>query len=110
VKTAKEVMCDGRTFTLITCCDCGNQTSVSGRSTSKKAQAAIDRKCRPCNPVIRQGGTNWWSKLGLHKNPYVFGPMPYKRTGERWRLEEARRMGWLAWYWVDEYTDERMRK
>ncbi len=48
MKTAKEVKRDGRTFTLITCCDCGNQTSVKGRSTSQKAQAAIERKGKPC--------------------------------------------------------------
>ena len=33
--------------------------------------------------------------------------MPYKRTSERFRIEEARRMGWVAWTWQDEYTEER---
>lgn len=109
MKTAKEVLIDGKTFTHITCCDCGNETSVKGRSTTAKAKAAVERKCKPCKPVTRQGGTNWWSQFDLKKNPYVYGPMPRKRTSERWRLEEARRMGWLAWYWVDEYTDQRMK-
>ncbi len=109
MKTAKEVKRDGRTFTLITCCDCGNQTGVNGRSTSQKAQATIERKCKPCNPVTRQGGTNWWSQFGLKKNPYVYGPMPRLRTSERWRIEEARQRGWLAWYWNDEYTEQRLR-
>ena len=109
MKTAKEVLIDGKTFTHITCCDCGNETSVKGRSTTAKAKAAVERKCKPCKPVTRQGGTNWWSQFDLKKNPYVYVPMPRKRTSERWRLEEARRMGWLAWYWVDEYTDQRMK-
>ena len=26
MKTAKEVLIDGKTFTHITCCDCGNET------------------------------------------------------------------------------------
>jgi len=33
--------------------------------------------------------------------------MPRLRTSERWRLEEARRMGWVAWYWKDEYKEQR---
>ena len=108
MKTTKEVLIDGKMFTRITCSKCGNETSVKGRCTTVKAKAAVERKCKPCNPVTRQGGSNWWSQFGLKKNPYVYGPMPYKRTAERWRLEEARRMGWLAWYWVDEYTSERL--
>ena len=108
MKTAKEVLRESRTFTSITCCDCGNETSVSGRISSRRAQQAIERQCRTCSPVKRQGGTNWWSQFGLKKNPYVYGPMPHKRTSERWRIEEARKMGWLAWYWVDEYTQERL--
>ena len=108
MKTAQEVLNGNRTLTLITCTNCGNQTLVKGRSTNGKAQAALSRKCRSCNPVIRQGGNNWWSKFGLTKNPYVYGPMPRLRTSERYRLQEARQRGWLAWYWVDEYTDERL--
>ena len=108
MKTAKEVLIDSKTFTIITCCDCGNETSVKGRCTNAKAKAAVERKCKPCNPVTRQGGTNWWSQFGLKKNPYVYGPMPRLRTSVRWRIEEARKMGWLAWYWVDEYTEQRM--
>lgn len=108
MKNANEFTRDRRTFTLITCNDCGSETSMPGRMTSQKAQQAIERNCRACNPVVRQGGTNWWSQLGLKKNPYVYGPMPRKRTSERWRLEEARKMGWLAWYWVDEYTEQRL--
>lgn len=109
MKTAKEVVDGKRTVTIITCQECGNHTYVPGRITTKKAQHAISRDCRQCNPVIRQGGTNWWHQFGLSKNPYVYGPMPRKRTSERWRLEEARQRGWLAWYWVDEYTNERLK-
>ena len=108
MKTAKEVLIDGKRLAIITCCDCGNETSVKGRCTNAKAKAAVERKCKPCNPVTRQGGTNWWSQFGLKKHPYVYGPMPRLRTSVRWRIEEARKMGWLAWYWVDEYTEQRM--
>ena len=109
MKSANEFMRENRAFTLITCNDCGSETSVPGHMTSQKAQQAIERNCRACNPVVRQGGTNSWSEFGLKKNPYVYGPMPHKRTSERWRLEEARKMGWLAWHWVDEYTEVRMK-
>jgi hypothetical protein len=109
MKTGKEVLDGTRTLTIITCTVCGNQTSVKGRSTNVKAQAALSRKCRPCNPVIRQCGSSWWSQFGLTKNPYVYGPMPRLRTSEQYRIQEARQRGWLAWYWVDEYTDERKR-
>ena len=78
------------------------------RATTDERCPLVERQCSVCNPVVRQGGTNWWSAFGLRKNPYVYGPMPYKRTSERWRLEEARKRGWLAWYWVDEYTGQRL--
>ena len=31
----------------------------------------------------------WWHDLGLDRNPYVYGPMPYKRTGIAYRRAEA---------------------
>ena len=43
----------------------------------------------------------------IDKNPYVYGPLQRLRTSERYRIEEARRMGWMAWTWDDEYTEER---
>jgi hypothetical protein len=33
--------------------------------------------------------------------------MPHKRTSERFRIEEAQRMGWVAWTWQDEYSEAR---
>ena len=42
--------------------------------------------------------------LGLF---YVYGLMPRMRTSQRYRIEEARRMGWMAWTWDDEYTEQR---
>lgn len=109
MKKAKEILEGKQTFTIITCQDCSTQTSVPGRMTTRKARQALERNCRTCNPVVRQGGTSWWHQFGLSKNPYVYGPMPRKRTSERWRLEEARLRGWLAWYWVDEYTADRVK-
>ncbi len=29
------------------------------------------------------------------------------RTSQRYRMEEARRNGWMAWVWCDEYQEER---
>ena len=68
----------------------------------------LERPCGACNPVrnplVNQG---WWLEFGLDCNPYVYGPMPRLRTSVRYRLEEARRMGWMAWTWNDEYMEER---
>jgi len=71
------------------------------------SKAAIERSCGACmprNPSVNEG---WWKEFGLAKNPYIYGPMPRMRTSERYRMEEARRMGWMAWTWNDEYTEER---
>lgn len=108
MKTSKEINIDGRTYTVFECQDCGATTRVLGRQTSKKAQTALNRPCRACSPVsFVRSSSGWWHDFGLTKNPYVYGPMPYKRTGERYRLEEARQRGWVAFMWQDEYTNER---
>ena len=108
MKTSKEINIDGRTYTVFECQDCGATTRVLGRQTSKKAQTALNRPCRACSPVsFVRPLSGWWHVFGLTKNPYVYGPMPYKRTGERYRLEEARQMGWVAFMWQDKYTHER---
>jgi len=59
------------------------------------------------HPSNKMNKTNWWKEFGLESNPYVYGPMPRLRTSVRYRIEEARRMGWMAWTWDDEYKDER---
>ena len=108
MKTAKEIKIDGRTYTVFECQNCGSTTRTTGRQTTKQAQAALTRECRSCLPVrFGRSSAGWWKDLGLFKNPYVSGPMQYKRTGERYRLEEARWMGWVAWTWQDQYTEER---
>ena len=108
MKIAKEITIDDRTYTTFECQDCGTTTRVSGRQTSKKSQTALNRACRACSPIsFVRSPSGWWHDFGLTKNPYVYGPMPYKRTGERYRLEEARQSGWVAFMWQDEYTDER---
>lgn len=108
MKTVEEIIKERQTYTLLDCSDCGRQTSVHGRSSSQKVLKAARRDCRTCNPPrTHQVGANWWSQFGLRKNPYVYGPMPRLRTSERLRIQEARQRGWLAWYWIDEYTDER---
>ena len=77
-------------------------------SIGKRSKVAIERSCKACQPPqnlpINQG---WWLEFGLDKNPGVYGPMPRLRTGHRYRMEEARRMGWMAWVWHDEYEEDR---
>ena len=107
MKTSKEINIDGRTYTVFECQDCGATTRAPCRQPSKKAQTALNRPCRACSPVcFVRSLSGWWYDIGLSKNPYVYGPMPYKRTGESLRLEEARQRGWFALMWQDEYTGE----
>ena len=37
---------------------------------------------------------NWWVLLGLSKNPYIYGPMPWKKTNLKYRRAEAIERGW----------------
>ena len=107
MKTAKETKVNKRTRTVIECSECGRTTHVNGKIDTKKAKAAIERSCRTCSPQTLPINKGWWKEFGLDKNPYVYGPMPRLRTGQRYRIEEARRMGWMAWTWNDEYKEER---
>ena len=37
----------------------------------------------------------WWREnFGLYNNPYIYGPMPWKRTSHKHRKAEATQMGW----------------
>ena len=37
----------------------------------------------------------WWREnFGLYENPYIYGPMPWKRTGVLFRKQEAIERGW----------------
>ena len=108
MKPAKEITIGSRSYTVFECQDCGATTREPGRQTTKKAKNALNRPCRSCSPVrFGRSCDGWWHDFGLAKNPYVYGPMPHKRTSERFRLEEARQRGWVAFMWQDEYTDER---
>jgi len=108
MKTAREIYVDNRKRTVIECQSCGATTYVKSGIDTKRSKDAIERSCRACsasqNLPINQG---WWLEFGLDKNPGVYGPMPRLRTGHRYRMEEARRMGWMAWTWHDEYEEER---
>ena len=75
---------------------------------TKTAKAAMERTCKVCSPPQNlPNNQGWWLEFGLDKNPYIYGPMPRLRTGLRYRMEEARRMGWMAWVWHDEYEEDR---
>lgn len=108
MKTAKQINIDGISYTEMRCTHCGRVTRVKGKLATKRSRHAMQRPCGTCERPTWQCGTNWWQQFGLKKNPYVYGPMPHKRTSQRWRLDEARQRGWLAWYWNDELTDQRM--
>ena len=108
MKTAKEIKIGNRTYTHFTCTKCGKVTKVAAGLNTKTARTVLMRKCAGCHEWSRsQASTNWWSQFGLTKNPYVYGPMPKRRTGEFWRRAEARARGWLSHYWIDEYTAQR---
>ena len=108
MKKAKEIKVNNRVRTVIECQSCGATTHVNAGMDTKRSKAAIARSCKACKPPqnlpINQG---WWLEFGLDKNPYIYGPMPRLRTGLRYRMEEARRMGWMAWVWHDEYEQDR---
>ena len=38
----------------------------------------------------------WWRQFGLYHNPYVYGPMPWKRTSSKHRKSEAIERGWFV--------------
>ena len=46
------------------------------------------------NPYQRRLLGWWRENFGLYTNPYVYGPMPWKRTGAIWRKREAIERGW----------------
>ena len=108
MKTAKEIKINNRTRTVIKCTLCGATTHVQCGIDTKRSKAAIARFCGSCSrPKPIRTSEGWWHEFGLKKNPYVYGPMPRLRTSLRYRIEEARRMGWMAWTWDDEYTEQR---
>ena len=108
MKTAKQIKANNRVRTVIECINCGATTYTNNGINSKTSQRAIQRSCKICTPIHnRLCGQGWWLAFGLDKNPYVYGPMQRLRTGRQYRLEEARRMGWMAWTWKDEYSEER---
>lgn len=108
MKTAKQIKVKNRVRTVITCSECGATIFVNNSIDSKTAQKAIQRACKTCQPLRTLNAVlGWWHNFGLKTNPYVYGPMPRLRTSKRYRMEEARRMGWMAWVWCDEYQEER---
>ena len=53
----------------------GNRSKIHARGTERK-------------------NIGWWTAFGLYTNPYVYGPMPWKRTSLKWRIQEAIERGW----------------
>ena len=107
MKIAKEIKVDNRIRTDLQCTLCGSTTYVKADIGTKTSKDAIERSCRACTPRNPLNNQGWWKELGLKMNPYIFGPTPRLRTGLRYRMEEAQRMGYMAWTWKDEYSEER---
>ena len=108
MKRAREIKVNNRVRTVLECPSCGATTYVNAGIDTKTAQTAIERSCKVCSPPQNLPNVEgWWKQFGLKKNPGVYGPMPRLRTGHRYRMEEARRMGWMAWTWHDEYEEDR---
>ena len=108
MKTARQIIVNNRVRTVIKCNNCGALTFTNSGITTKTSQRAIERSCRACTLSLNSMcGIGWWKEFGLKKNPYIYGPMQRMRTSERYRMEEARRMGYMAWTWHDEYEEER---
>ena len=108
MKHAREIKVDNRVRTVIKCQSCGATTYVNAGIDTKTAKAAMERTCKVCIPPQNlPNNQGWWLEFGLDKNPYIYGPMPRLRTGLRYRMEEARRMGWMTWVWHDEYEEDR---
>lgn len=109
MKLAQQTYVDNKVLTIITCSQCGAKTKAKGSLTSKAVEDCLSRPCRTCNPPFIPHKEGWWKQFGLDSNPYVYGPMPRLRTSQRYRMIEARQMGWMAWTWNDEYQEERKR-
>ena len=107
MNTAVEIKVDNRVRTVIKCSSCGATSFVKAGIDTKTSEAAVERSCGACTPRNPLNNQGWWLEFGLDKNPGVYGPMPRLRTGRRYRVEEARRMGWMAWVWHYEYEEER---
>lgn len=45
-------------------------------------------------PYGDKNGLGWWRDFGLYINPFIYGPMPWKRTSLRYRKQEAIERGW----------------
>ena len=108
MKTAREIYVGNKVKTEITCSECGKRTFTNCGIDTKTTEQAIVRKCSACNPsTFPLVNVGWWKEFGLDSNPYIYGPMPRLRTGRDYRMQEARRMGWMSWTWNDEYTEQR---
>ena len=108
MKTAKQIKINNHTYTVTECSVCGATTRIKASLDTKAVRRALERPCGTCNPIRNHlQGMGWWLAFNLDANPYVYGPMPRLRTSKTHRMAEARRNGWMAWTWNDEYQEER---
>ena len=108
-KQLKDARVNNHTQTVIACSDCGAKTHVKAGIDTKTAKDAIQRPCGACNTIHNHHcGQGWWIQFGLKRNPCVYGPLQRLRISRDYRMQEARRMGWVSRTWGDEYKLERI--
>lgn len=75
-----------------------NRNVPNGEEFQKRKQKLIRAGCVDIKsiPYGDTNGLGWWRDHGLYNNPYIFGPMPWKKTGLRCRREEAILRGWFV--------------
>jgi len=61
------------------------------QKTQLLRQGALDVETIPYGD---KNGLGWWRDFGLYNNPYIYGPMPWKKTSLRHRKREAIERGW----------------
>jgi hypothetical protein len=74
-----------------------NRNVPDGDEFQKRKQklirsGCVDTKSIPYGDV---NGLGWWREFGLYNNPFIYGPMPWKRGGIKHRREEAILRGWF---------------
>jgi hypothetical protein len=76
----------------------GNRNIVDGEEFKRRKQHLIRSGAVKVDeiPYGDRNGLGWWRAFGLYTNPYIYGPMPWKGNGVRWRRMEAIERGWFV--------------
>jgi hypothetical protein len=63
----------------------GNRNIVDGEEFKRRKQHLIRSGAVKVEeiPYGDRNGLGWWRGFSLYQNPYIYGPIPWKRTGVR---------------------------